>query len=284
MHPLAGPGHGDPILRARFAILLFGFVLPRLCAAQPCQVAYPSDAQIPWTCRLLLAGESLESVYGDAWKDVARFNRIDRRHARPGRRIRDPARLADVAAFCPLPSTRADDTGTARVVVVDRSEQFLGAYEWGQRVLCLPAATGRPGFDTPAGRFRLTAADRWHRSSRYPIAGTRIPYPMHFGLRFLTTRRGSSFWIHGRDLPGSPASHGCIGLYDEAMQQRYYGFPEAPVLDDARQLFEWATNPLADPGGFVTLPDGPSMVVVGTTAARRLPRTAQAATKQTRSP
>ena len=32
-------------------------------------------------------------------------------------------------------------------------------------------------------------------------------------------REGVSYWIHGRDMPGYPASHGCIGLYDESMQK-----------------------------------------------------------------
>ena len=44
---------------------------------------------------------------------------------------------------------------------------------------------------------------------------------MHYGLRFFIDKSVDtwpSYWIHGRDLPGYPASHGCIGLYDEEMQ------------------------------------------------------------------
>jgi L,D-transpeptidase catalytic domain len=242
-------------------------------------MAYPSAAHAPWTCRTLAAGESLESVYGAQWTDLARFNRIDRRHARPGVGLRHPDRLEDVLGFCPLPAVRPDNSDEARLLVVDRAEQFLAAYEWGQRVLCLPVATGRLGFETPAGAFRLTAADRNHRSSRYPIAGTRIPYPMRFGLRFLTTRSGSSFWLHGRDLPGAPASHGCIGLADEEMQRRYYGLPLEPILDDARQLFAWAIGSEADTGRQFTLPSGPRMLVVGDTPR---PRSAIAAAHRPR--
>ncbi len=32
--------------------------------------------------------------------------------------------------------------------------------------------------------------------------------------------RRPAFWIHGCDLPGYPASHGCVGLYDEEMQKK----------------------------------------------------------------
>ena len=44
--------------------------------------------------------------------------------------------------------------------------------------------------------------------------------------------------IHGRDLPGYPASHGCIGLYDEPMQKEQYGVPGDPELNDAKRRFE----------------------------------------------
>ena len=60
------------------------------------------------------------------------------------------------------------------------------------------------------------------------IEGTDRPYPMNYALRFYVNRTGMSYWIHGRDLPGYPASHGCIGLYDEPMQKEQYGIPKDP--------------------------------------------------------
>ena len=90
---------------------------------------------------------------------------------------------------------------------------------------------------------------------------------MHYGLRFHVTASGMSYWIHGRDLPGTPASHGCIGLYDEAMQKQYYGQPDVPVLDDARRLFEWVVGS-RDTIGMHALPDGPRVLVAGSAAER----------------
>jgi hypothetical protein len=46
-----------------------------------CEVHHPSDAMVEWDCRTIRAGESLEALFGGYWIDVARFNRIDRRHA-----------------------------------------------------------------------------------------------------------------------------------------------------------------------------------------------------------
>jgi hypothetical protein len=46
---------------------------------------------------------------------------------------------------------------------------------------------------------------------------------MNFALQFHVNREGMSYWIHGGDVPGYPASHGCICLYDKLMQKEQYG-------------------------------------------------------------
>jgi hypothetical protein len=97
----------------------------------------------------------------------------------------------------------------------------------------------------------------------YFVGKTDKPYPMHYGLMFYISRKGVSFWIHGRDLPGYPASHGCIGLYDEQMQKKYYGYPKNPVLEDAKILFEWVILPFVDDGKFHIFKEGPKISIVG---------------------
>jgi lipoprotein-anchoring transpeptidase ErfK/SrfK len=211
-------------------------------AAGPCDVSYPSDSLVAWTCHRIGPGESLESLAGDRWLDVARFNRMDRRHAWPGARIRVPVDLATVRNFTPLPGYLAAADSCAKFVLIDLSEQFLGAYESGRLVFAGPIASGQAGHETPTGDFRIDAADAHHVSSKYTMEDTSIPYPMNWALRFHRSRDGVSFWIHGRDLPGVAASHGCVGLVDETMQRRYYGRPAVPQIEDARRLFEWAVG------------------------------------------
>ena len=234
----------------------------------PSDLDYPSDASVAWVSRTIGKGESLESLFGERWLDVARFNRIDRRHAVRGTRIKVPLRLEAIECFSPMPARYPPADGDSQFVLVDLSEQFLGAYEHGQRVFSAPIATGRADHPTPSGRFRITAYDRNHHSSRYRIAQTNRPYPMHYGLRFHVTASGVSYWMHGRDLPGIPASHGCIGLYDEAMQKQCYGEPGEPALADARWLFEWVIGARADTSGFGTI-QGPLVLVVGSVPKRR---------------
>lgn len=231
----------------------------------PCAVYHPSDQWITWNCRRLQKGETLEKLFGQRWVDVARFNRIDRRHAQPGREIKIPSRLDDVVDFTPLPQRYSAGSPEARLIVVDLTEQFLGAYEEGVLRFSFPIASGEPDNPTPAGDFRITAAHRAHQSCLYTIEGTDVPYPMQYALRFYINPEGVSYWIHGRDLPGYPASHGCIGLSDEEMQVQYYGVPFQPRLNDAKRLYEWVVGNLTDVGAVQTLSNGPRMVIQGTT-------------------
>jgi len=232
-------------------------------STSPCAFHYPSDARVPYQCRTLQPGETLESVFGDAWSDVARFNRIDRRHAKPGVRLRVPDTLAAIFCFTPMPAWLAADTAEAKSVLVDLSEQFLGAYEHGRLVFSAPIASGGAATPTPVGAFRITRAHRDHRSSLYRIAGSQRPYPMDWGLRFHVGADGVSYWIDGRDLPGVPGSHGCIGLSDEAMQKRCYGAPAEPVLADAQALYRWVLGAGADSTHEVVLAPGVPMRVIG---------------------
>jgi len=250
-------------------LLLCAFLVPPAAGAatkkrvSPCKISYPSDDRIACKCYRLKRKETLESLFGERWEDVARFNRIDRRHAWPGATLKVPLRLDDIKDFTPLPKEYPPAANEEKFILVDLSEQFLGAYEQGLLAFSFPIASGDRTFKTPTGEFRVTAFSRNHVSSLFKIEKTRIPYPMHYALRFLISKRGIAFWIHGRDLPGYPASHGCVGLYDEEMQKKYYRFPEEPLLESAKTLYEWAIGAAPDDGGVHTLKNGPKVVIIG---------------------
>lgn len=235
-------------------------------ARSACDVRYPSDAHVPWVCHVLARGETVELLFGSRWADVLRFNRIDRRHAVAGAALKIPRRLRDVRAFTPMPATYRDAAGETKFVLIDLTEQFLGAYEQGRLAFSSPVSSGDADHPTPTGDFTITAAHRHHSSSLYTIEATDIPYPMTWGLRFHTTRDGVSLWLHGRDVPGYPGSHGCVGLYDEWMQQSYFAVPTRPVLDDARRLYEWAAGVGADDPQMRTIA-GPRLRIVGGASA-----------------
>ncbi|MBH0200131.1 MAG: L,D-transpeptidase [Nitrospira sp.] len=228
-----------------------------------CDILYPSDTAVEWDCRTLRPKESLETLFGEYWIDVARFNRIDRRHIRTGVSIKVPRRIEDLAMWQPMPLFYSPAEQEEQFILVDLSEQFLGAYEYGALRFALPIASGNGHDPTPTGEFRLAAAHRFHQSSLFMVEGTDRPYPMNYALRFHINREGVSYWMHGRDLPGYPASHGCIGLYDEPMQKEQYGIPIDPELNDAKRLFEWVLGGEVEDEKLIQLPQGPRVHIIG---------------------
>lgn len=230
------------------------------------RVEYPSLRDIRWRSHFIQPQESLESLFGRDWVWVARFNRIDRRHVYPGVTIKVPERISDIQGYTPLPKQYEPARGHGKYILVDITEQWLGAYESGRLVFSAPAATGKAGTETPTGMFRIDARHLTHTSSLYKTADDEEQYPMDNALRFHIGTDNVSYWLHARDLPGRPASHGCIGLFDEEMQNRMFGTPAKPVLLDSQRLYAWAAGEAEyddDYGELDELEDGPVVEVRG---------------------
>ena len=206
------------------------------------RVEYPSLSQGGWVPRFILPQETLESLYGDDWITVARYNRVDRRHVYPGMTIKEPLDMEAAREYTPLPKVYEPAKGHEKYILVNKTEQWLGAYEFGKLVFSMPAATGKKGTETPSGMYRVSARHRNHTSSLYQTDSGEEQYPMDNAIRFHIDEKAVAYWIHARDLPGRPASHGCVGLFDEDMQKRVYSYPDEPVLLDSEKLFEWAVG------------------------------------------
>lgn len=230
------------------------------------RVEYPSLKNIKWHGHFIRPNETLESLFGSDWQLVARFNRVDRRHVYPGMTIKVPDRMDDIRGYTPMPAFYEPARRHDKYILVNMTEQWLGAYEYGKLKFSVPAATGRPGFESPTGIFRISARDRHHTSSLYKTDNDEEQYPMDNAMRFHIASDGVAYWLHARDLPGRPASHGCIGLFDEAMQKRMFDTPENPVLLDSQKVYAWAVGEDEygdDSGGPEELEDGPVVEVIG---------------------
>jgi len=244
-----------------------------------CGVRFPSDAPIEWDCLKLTSKDTPDKLFGEHWRDVLRFNRMDRRHFYGGMSIKVPRRLEDIKNFTPLPIYYPEAAADEKFILVDQSEMFLGAYEHGKLVLSFPAAVGIDGHRVPNGEFKVDAIDRKHTSNMYTVEEIGRLYPMHYGLRFFMDKSvptTPSYYIHGRDVPGYPASHGCIGLYDEEMQIEYYSAYDRkvygreyheitqPLLEGAKRLYHWVVGNHEDPGVFHKIDYGPRVLIIGT--------------------
>jgi hypothetical protein len=87
-------------------------------------------------------------------------------------------------------------------IVVSLPLQRAWVFRAGALIGLATISSGQPGYDTPAGSFRILEKDADHRSNRYDDA------PMPYMLRL--TWDGVA--LHGGAIPGRPASHGCIRL------------------------------------------------------------------------
>jgi lipoprotein-anchoring transpeptidase ErfK/SrfK len=114
-------------------------------------------------------------------------------------------------------------------IVVDLGEQQAYLYRGKHRTASSRISSGREGYRTPVGRFRVIRKDADHRSSLYGdyvndsgrvvkanVDSRRASKPPHshfvgasmpFFVEF-----SPSYGLHQGYLPGVPASHGCIRM------------------------------------------------------------------------
>jgi hypothetical protein len=87
-------------------------------------------------------------------------------------------------------------------VIVSIPDQRAHVYRNGIRIGVSTCSTGKPGHSTPTGVFTILEKDKNHHSSTYNNA----PMP---NMNRLTW---NGVALHAGQLPGYPASHGCIRL------------------------------------------------------------------------
>ena len=87
-------------------------------------------------------------------------------------------------------------------LVVDLKTQLLHVYRGGEEIGRSTVSTGRKGFETPTGVFPILEKDLDHYSEIYDLA----PLP------FMQRLTWDGIALHGGQVPGYRASHGCIRL------------------------------------------------------------------------
>jgi lipoprotein-anchoring transpeptidase ErfK/SrfK len=113
-------------------------------------------------------------------------------------------------------------------VIINLSEQRAYLIEQSKVTLISPIASGKPGWQTPAGNFIIFSKDIDHHSrsfgsivnasgrvinsnatpgSHVPRGGYFRPAPMPYYMEF-----SPAVGMHGGYLPGYPASHGCVRM------------------------------------------------------------------------
>ncbi len=88
------------------------------------------------------------------------------------------------------------------LIAISIANQRLTLYDNGVPIAHSPVSTGTASHPTPTGVFSVIGKARFHRSNLYSSA------PMPFMQRITW----SGVALHAGQLPGYPASHGCIRL------------------------------------------------------------------------
>ena len=132
-------------------------------------------------------------------------------------------------------------------IVVSLRAQEAYLYRAGQRSASSRISSGREGYRTPIGRFKVIRKDENHRSSVYgdyvddsgrvvkangdirrdarPTHSHFVGAPMPFFIEF-----SPGYGLHQGYLPGEPASHGCIRMPYWKARQFYNAVHVGTVL------------------------------------------------------
>jgi hypothetical protein len=92
--------------------------------------------------------------------------------------------------------------GPPMLAIVSLSDQRVTIYDAEGKILMAPVSTGQGGYETPAGIFSVLEKRREHYSNLYDDAE----------MPFMQRLTWTGIALHAGQLPGHPASHGCIRM------------------------------------------------------------------------
>jgi lipoprotein-anchoring transpeptidase ErfK/SrfK len=146
---------------------------------------------------------------------LLKLNRLDAQHLRAGVTLVIPEQVDELTSFSPFPNRVETVREIPKLILVSLRVQAFGAYEFGNLVRWGPVSSGKKASPTPAGLYHTNWKSKATRSS----INDEWLLPWYFNL---DNQSGISF--HQYDLPGYPASHGCLRL----------------LADDAAWIYGWA--------------------------------------------
>ncbi|HEY8460799.1 MAG TPA: L,D-transpeptidase [Blastocatellia bacterium] len=146
---------------------------------------------------------------------LLKMNRLDARHLRAGATILIPEETDELMNYSPFPRRLKAGREIPKLILVSLRVQAFGAYEYGDLAHWGPTSSGKKASPTPAGLYHANWKSKATRSS----INNNWLLPWYFNI---DNNRGIAF--HQYDLPGYPASHGCLRLLEH----------------DAAWIYRWA--------------------------------------------
>jgi len=170
---------------------------------------------------------------------LEKLNRADTAHLASLKKMIVPNRW-DLGhlAYSPMPLVVPWLSDQRKALVVVIGAQVFGAYELGLLVRWGPVSTGGSTHATPSGHYNLNWNARIHRSSENE------DWIMPWYFNFSSDR---GFGVHQYDLPGRPASHGCVRMLER----------------DAKWVYEWGEGWTLNPDSKDVVEYGTPVLVIG---------------------
>ena len=186
------------------------------------------------------SARALEGRFSDREIGVLeKLNRADREHLRQLPILVIPEQWPDdERTLSPFPRRYDGAAALPTALVVDVPAQAFGAYQFGTLVRWGPLSSGTVENATPPGLYHLN----WRAAGRASTVNPEWFLRWYFNF---ANESGRAFHLY--DLPGQPASHGCIRLLER----------------DAQWLFGWGREWRLDARGITTLEAGTPVLIVG---------------------
>ncbi len=153
--------------------------------------------------------------------NVFAINRIDTAHVRKGRTLVIPTTFDDTSDFF-MPETIKSASKIPKIIFVSQEMQSFGAYEYGKLIRSGPVSSGKKLTPTPSKLYFTN----W--KGRRIVSTVKDEWILNWNFN-IDNLKGIS--LHQFALPGYPASHSCVRLY-EADAQWIYNWASMWKLDD----------------------------------------------------
>ncbi len=182
--------------------------------------------------------KELTELLGNNLPLVLGINRIDTAHIRKGAVLMVPDDFSDPSIFAPFPEVLPSAYIVPKLMMVSQRVQAFGIYEYGTLVRWGAVSTGKASTPTPSKLYFTN----WKGVSVTSTVDDAWVMPWYFNL---DNKRGIS--MHQYDLPGYPASHACVRLFE----------------DDAIWLYHWAEQWKLSLNGEVVEQYGTPVIIFG---------------------
>ncbi len=113
-----------------------------------------------------------------------------------------------VPPFTPIQPPSANET---LQVLISIRQQSMQVFSGRRQIGFSPISSGKPGKETPHGIFSVLRKHKFRWSNLY----------VHEPMPFMQRLTWSGIALHAGELPGYPASHGCVRMPDEFAKQLF---------------------------------------------------------------